>query len=131
MFEIYLKKSDGDANMHSKGYYFNRNAETTAEFAVEFPEIVEAALSMDMYEYLKVDCSIGVCYIYRYDTVDGAYSDKDNQFFSDFYSDASEYLFSDILLTLGEEVKFSDSYAEIDLISIPFNEDFYVKAWKK
>ena len=129
MFELYLKKSDGDPYMYEKGYYFHENAEMTAEFATAFPEVVERALDMELYEYDKVDCSIGVCFIYKYDTVDGAYSSLDNVFFSDFYSDAADYLYGNVIEIFKPDVRFSDSYDEIDVMSIPYLEEFYVRTW--
>ena len=129
MFELYLAKSDGDSKMYDKGYYFRENAEKTAEFATAFPEVVERALDMGLYEYDKVDCSIGVCFIYKYDVEEGAYSSSENVFFSDFYSDAADYLYSDILNTLKSDVYFSDSFDEIDILEIPYLEEFYVRSW--
>ena len=129
MFELYLEKSDGDSKMFDKGYYFRENAEKTAEFATMFPEVVERALDMELYEYDKVDCSIGVCFIYKYDVTEGAYSSSENVFFSDFYSDAANYLYSDVLETLKSDVYFSDKFDEIDLLGIPYLEEFYVRSW--
>ena len=131
MFEIYLKKSDGDPEMTDRGYYFNPNASATVEFSGEFPEVVEAALEMEKYEYRRVDCSIGVCFIYKYDVTSDAYTDKEDLFFSDFYKDASAYLFTEVLETIIPEVGFTDAYKEIDVLSIPLIEEFYVKTWKK
>lgn len=130
MFENFLAKSDSDKTMNDVGYYFHGNANATREFAEAFPEVVEASLAMDKYEYRRVDCSIGVCFIYKYDLADKAYSDSDNVFFSDFYSDASDYLYGDIIETLSDYVAFSDSYGEIDLLSIPVIKDFYIREWK-
>ncbi len=129
MFEIYLEKSDGDAKMHDKGYYFNENADATLEFATEFPEIVECALGMELKTFAKVDCSIGVCFIYKYDAMKGAYSDADNLFFSDFYSDASNYLYEDILNTLSPEVKVKDEFFDTDYSAIPLLSEFVISQW--
>jgi ATP-dependent helicase/DNAse subunit B len=60
---------------------------------------------------------------------EGAYSSSENVFFSDFYSDAAEYLYSDILNTLKSDVYFSDSFDEIDILEIPYLEEFYVRSW--
>jgi hypothetical protein len=129
MFEIYLEKSDGDPEMYEKGYYFHQNAEMTAEFAEEFPEIVERALDMEKYEYEKVDCSIGVCFIYKYDITKDAYDDADNVFFSDFYSDAADYVYASLLEVMKPDAVFEDSFGEIDLLAIPYLEEFYVRSW--
>ena len=129
MFELYLEKSDGDSKMYDKGYYFRENAEKTAEFATVFPEVVERALDMELYEYEKVDCSIGVCFIYKYDVEEGAYSSSENVFFSDFYADAANYLFSNVSETLKTDVYFSESFEKIDILEIPYLEEFYVRSW--
>ena len=131
MFELFLKESDGDKEMYEKGYYFRAESETTAEFAGEFPEIVERALTMKKGEYAEVECSIGTCFIYRYEPKKGAYTDKDNLFFSDFYSDASDYLYRESLRELSVLVEFRDAYFALDTLSIPKNYEFYVKVWKK
>ena len=131
MFEKYLETSDGDKNMHAKGYYFRGGAEKTAEFAEEFPEIVEASLALEMGEYAEVKCSIGTCFIYRYETKDGAYADADNVFFSDFYADAADYLYSESLTQLASLVEFREAYGMIDTLSVPKNYEFYVKSWKR
>jgi hypothetical protein len=117
--------------MYEKGYYFRAESETTAEFAGEFPEIVERALTMKKSEYAEVECSIGTCFIYRYEPKKGAYTDKDNLFFSDFYSDASDYLYRESLRELSVLVEFRDAYFALDTLSIPKNYEFYVKVWKK
>ena len=130
MFDIYLEKSDGDSKMHNKGYYFNENADATAEFASEFPEVVERALEMNVGEYEKVECSIGVCYIYKEQVVAGAYSDEENLFFSDFYADASEYLYADILETLAPEVTVKDKFFEVNYSEVPKLLEFVISQWK-
>ena len=130
MFELYLEKSDGDAEMHEKGYYFNKNASATQEFYAEFPEIVDTALEMELYDYARVDCSIGVCFIYKYDPTDGAYSDSENLFFSDFYSDAADYLYEDILNTLSPEIRVKDKFFETDYVAIPMLSSYVISWWK-
>ena len=130
MFELYLEKSDGDADMHDKGYYFNENASATQEFATEFPEIVSTALEMELYDYAKVDCSIGVCFIYKYDLTDGAYTDSENVFFSDFYADAANYLYEDILGTFSPEIRVKDKFYETDYSAIPILSEYTISWWK-
>ena len=131
MFEAYLPTSDGDKEMHSKGYYFRAEAEKTAEFAEEFPEVVEKALSLKVGEYAEADCDIGTCFIYRYDVKKGAYSDSSNVFFSDFYSDAADSLYSKTLDELSVLVEFRKHFDEIDALSVPKNYEFYVRSWKR
>ena len=130
MFEIYLEKSNGDPDMYKKGYYFNKNASATEEFSSAFPEVVERAFEMEIGEYARVDCSIGVCFIYRYDVTSGAYSDTEDLFFSDFYSDASDYLYDDVLKTYSPNVNVKDSFYETDYSQIPLLTRFIIAEWK-
>lgn len=129
-FELYLDGSDSDPDMKSVGYYFHPDAERTAEFASVFPEVVDAALDMELNEYKKVECSIGVCYIYKYGVTSGAYTDDDNVFFSDFYSDAADALFAEALETFAEDVEFTEKFDGINIVEIPMNSKFYIKSWK-
>lgn len=130
MFEIYLEKSNGDPDMHKKGYYFHKDAAATAEFATQFPEVVEKAFEMELYDYARVECSIGVCFIYKYDIASGAYADDDNLFFSDFYKNASTYLYADVLETYAPEINVKDAFYDIDYSSIPVLSDFIIAEWK-
>jgi hypothetical protein len=130
MFEIYLKEhSDTDTDMISRGYYFNKSAEVTAQFAEVYPEIVETAYGMEIGEFAKVECSDSICFIYRYDVLSGAYSDRTNVFFSDFYYNAALYCFDESLRLLSKEVVFSDKFYKIDIVKIPSNSSYVVKRW--
>lgn len=130
MFEIYLKEhSDTDPNMISRGYYFNKYAEVTAQFAEVYPEVVETAYGMNIGEFAKVACSDSICFIYRYDVDEGAYADRTNVFFSDFYYNAALYCFDENLRLLSEEVVFSDKFNKIDIVEISSNSSYVVKRW--
>ena len=131
MFENYLLKSDGDPTMYSTGYYFNKSAAATAEFASVFPEIVEKSYEMAIGDYEMVECSIGICFIYRYNVTMGAYSNEENPFFSDFYSDAADYLYNQVIEQYIPEVTFKDSYYDIDLTAIPKINEFYIRQFKQ
>ena len=131
MFENYLLTSDGDKNMHSTGYYFHPSAAATKEFSTEFAEIVEKSYEMTIGEYVMVECSIGVCFIYRYDVAADAYTDTKNPFFSDFYSNAADYLYSRAIEEYIPEVIFKDAYYEIDIAAIPKINDFYIREFKQ
>jgi phosphoglycolate phosphatase len=93
-------------------------------------EVVERALEMSVGEYEKVACSIGVCYIYKENVVSGAYDDEEDPFFSDFYSDASEYLYAEILDIIAPEVTVKDKFYEVDYSEIPKVSDFVILQWK-
>ena len=131
-FSYYGKDSDGDASMNSIGYYLNPYAETSEEFSLEFPEVTEAAYSMAIGEYRKVECAAigGVCFIYRTKCAEGAYASTTNAFFSDFYSDAADYLFPKTLKDLMLDVVFKDSFDREFIISQPRNRKLYVKSFK-
>ena len=130
MFENYLKNSDGDSAMHDRGYYFRRGSEKTAEFGTAFPEIVEASFEMAVGEYRMVECSVGVCFIYKSDVTAGAYTDESNIFFSDFYSDAYLYHYEKVLETLVDDVTFNARYNKLAPLSIPVVEDFVIREFK-
>ena len=134
MFEIYLDKkyNDGDTSMNSTGYYFHEDAEVTAEFAEAFPEVVKAALEMKNGEYRKVNTSVidednligmeGVCFIYKYAPVLDAYKNASlENWFRDFYSDASEYMFVESVSALIAGAKVSEKLKELDIVAVPKN----------
>ena len=130
VFMSNLKSSDGDSAMHEIGYYFHPSAEKTAEFATAFAEVVSASYEMNEGDFLRVDCSVGTCFIYKTAPSAGAYSDENNIFFSDFYADASAYHYTLALTELISDVTFKDTYYDIDILSIPSIGDFYVRQWK-
>ncbi len=137
MFEIYLdgEYNDGDTSMNSTGYYLHENAETTAELAEAFPEVVAAALEMEIGEFRRVNTSLidednligmdGVCFIYKYAPASGAYATSSlEDWFSDFYSDASEHLFVEAVSTLIVDAKTTEKLSELDFVAIPKNTEF-------
>ena len=129
MFEIYLEKSDGDKDMFDTGYYFIPAASETAAFYSYHPTIVDKAYEMEIGEYAEVECSVGRCFIYKYAPLSGAYSDKDNRFFSDFYSDASVYLYALSLSQLAFEVDFSEKFDGVDVSAIRKNSEIRVNGF--
>ena len=130
-FKIYQKDSDGDEEMNLTGYYLNPLADTTAEFEAEFPEVVARAFEMKVGEYAMVECAAvgGVCFLYREEVADGAYAKESNPFFSDFYSDAADYLFPKTLKDLMADVTFRDSFDPDAIISQPRNNKYYIKSF--
>ncbi len=130
MFDIYLEKSDGDPDMYKSGYYFNENAEQTAKFAIDFPEVVEKSMSMKIGEYAEVDTKIGKCFIYKCTLSARAYENSDDPFFSDFYPDAASYLYTEAIKILSAAAEFKEKYRELDLLSVPMNNNLFVTSWK-
>lgn len=134
MFEIYLdaKYNDGDTSMNSTGYYLHENAETTAELAEAFPEVVKAALEMKKGEFRRVNTTLidednligmeGVCFIYKYAPASSAYTNASLEaWFSDFYSDASQKTFFESVATLVDGAKTTEKLLELDIVGIPAN----------
>lgn len=134
MFEIYLdeKYNDGDTEMNNTGYYFHEDADTTAEFSEAFPEVVKAALEMKTGEYRKVKTTLidednligmeGVCFIYKYAPDLDAYKSASlENWFTDFYSDASEHLFVESVSSLIADAVVSDKLSKINIVAIPKN----------
>lgn len=129
MFNKYLQKSDGDKEMHSIGYYLHPSAETTALFSQDCPDVVKTALGLEMTEYGEAEYEAGVCFIYRYETVDGAWANTKNSFLSDFFADAADYHYARSLDALTSSAEFTEAYYVINFIEIPKNTTYYVKEW--
>ena len=124
MFNSYLEKNgEGDKDMNASGYYFFSEAEYTEQFGTRFPDIVATATSMDMYGYAEVATDFGVCFIYKYANTAGAYKNPSpDGCFSDFYSNAAEFLFArSIEETITDVEVNKDKIAEIDFAKIKSN----------
>ena len=130
LFSSYLERSNGDPAMYDSGYYFHLDSAVTDEFAKEFPSVVARSLEMAEGEVEEVECSIGVCFIYKLPVSEGAYSNGQNPFFADFYKNAAPYLYAEILAELAGEVSFKSAYDEIDTVAIPLIEEFYIREFK-
>ena len=140
--DLVKKSTDGDPDMADEGYYFHASAETTAEFSEAFPEVVARSFEMSIGDYARVDCAIpssdgsgydfkGVCFIYKSEPENGAYSDETNVFFSDFYSDAAMYLYPRMISELTPDVQITPLYdAIMNVVTIPKNTKYYIKSWE-
>ena len=127
-FDSYIAAHDeGVKARRETGYYFHESSAYTAEFGEAFPEVVDAALYMDIGEYEKVDTSIGVCFIYKYNVADGDYLTFDDGTFSDFFVNGAAYMYAKVLEEYADKVKVKDSYSEISPTKIPYNSDLVVK----
>ncbi len=125
MYKYYYEKSDSDMERY-RSYYFSENSAPTVEFREVFPEVVDKALSMKKGEYAIVDTEIGTCFIYKEELAEMGYKDKDNPFFSDFFSRAVSPIYSDMLALYAPDVEFSDKYSEVDIVALPKNKEFSV-----
>ena len=128
--DVYYPKSDSDQQMRECGYYLKIGARSTDAFAENYPEVVSKALSMNAGEYAEVECKIGTCFIYKYKEENDVMDiDEDNPFFSDFYSDASEYAFSKKLEKHVDEVVFTEEFDLIKIVEIPQNYELYISTY--
>ena len=126
IFESYIKNnSDGDKSRAEEGYYFNAFSEYTQSIVQNntvFAEgdgakIVETALEMKMESYEKIEIDYATIYLYKCQIELGAYGASANQdFFSDFYSDAADYFFPLLLANLREDVIFTDKISSVPII---------------
>ena len=130
MFDNFLSQhGEGDEDMNASGYYFFNEAEYTAEFAEEFPDIVEKAYTMRVGEYAEVSTDFGVCFIYKCERAGSAYADTSvGGCFSDFYSDVADYIFA----AMVEELRLSavmneERFASLDALKIPANSSYVPK----
>ena len=138
-FQQYLAEyGEGDKNYDTLGHYFHKNSEFTAEYAVQFPEITEKALSMKIGEYAEVavdmtnkdreeeKTSPGVCFIYKSAPARGAYAQTAlERCFSDFYSDAAVALYTESVESLMETVEEGKKYSSFDFKAIATNSILY------
>ena len=130
MFDYYVSKEFGDWNPAANrgGYYFSSESSYSREFADDASEVVSLALSMDVGDYAECEVDIGVCFIYKCTLEDQAYKNTElDHFFSDFYSCASNYVYSASLDVYLDDVTVKSGYDRNAVISIPYNHDLAVK----
>lgn len=121
----YYPDSDSDQDRLEKGYYLKRGAQSTDALAQNYPEAVSKAIEMERGEFAEVKCEGGVFFIHKYaeEELNRAHIDKENDpFFSDFFADAADYIFSSkVLMPLAGRVEFTDKFGEVDILSVPYN----------
>ena len=131
---------EGDPDVE---FYFSRTSVETAIFAEDFEGVVEMSYKMKDGEFAYVECNVpadpetgyrgfvGTCFIYR--TADNTmpYLDNDNTFFSDFYTNAADYYYSQNLKEFARDVEFTKRYEErIDPVSVPVNNELCIMGWE-
>jgi hypothetical protein len=80
-------------------------------------KIVETALKMENETYEKIEIDYATIYLYKCPVEPGAYRASANQdFFSDFYSDAADYFFPLLLADLREDVTLTDKISSMPII---------------
>ena len=138
-FAEYLSTyGEGDKNYDSMGHYFHEDSDFTKEYATQFPEVTEKALSMAVGEYAEVavdfinrenpnaKSSPGVCFIYKSSPASGAYAESTlKRCFSDFYSDAATALYVDTSEILCRDMERGNKYSELNFIAISTNSILY------
>ena len=104
------------------GYYFATTSIDTDELMKAYPEVVYAVYATELYGYAEVETSWGVCFIYRDDPTPRAYEISSlDRFFTDFYSDAADYLYPRELANYAADVKVKKKFYNIDIIAVPYN----------
>ena len=126
LFVSYIKNdSDGDRTRAESGYYFSAFSEYTDSIVKnntvfkdgDGKEIVETALGMEVKSYEKIEIDLATIYLYKCPVEEEAYGAAANQdFFTDFYSDAADYLFPLLLKDLYEDVEFTDKIGGFSII---------------
>ena len=119
---------EDSASLQKTGYYFKDGTAFTASAAEEYPEIVEAALTLGEEEFFEVITDFGTCFIYKTAPSPGIYlTEGADSFFSDFYTTLSDKLFSLTLATLSEDVTVKDKFYELDVAELGYTSESYVR----
>ena len=138
-FENWLDDEENSAiDMREDGFYFNENAERTAEFAEIFPDVVKRAYEMELHTFDEVEMTVSLdmeggdiyeeklhVFMYKYPPREGAYADKEasEYWFSDFYTDAAVYIFGRYLNEYREGVVGGGYFDSFDGRTIPINNE--------
>ncbi len=128
-FSTMIEKYNSYDAFGESGYYFNNMSEYTAGFSKEVgSEVVDAALDLGVDEYAEVKYEHGIIFMYKMPLDSFAYLNPDYEiFFSDFYSDAANYLFAKTLSDSSVMVNVKEAYYDIDVISLPYNYRFVIR----
>lgn len=111
----------------TEGYYFSALSSYTHEFADGAPEVVKTALKMKTGEYMEEPYEFGVCFIYKCELEEGAYSRIGiAHFFGDFYSNAASYIYSKSVDAFLSDVVVKDKYNKAAIVTKPYNYELYV-----
>ncbi len=126
MFNSYLATIDeGDPQKRNTGYYFSKYSAYSAEYSEALSEVVSKSLDMPQNSYSEVAFDKGVCFIYKYERVSGAYTDtSDGSCFEDFYKLAAEDFYYELMAEYMPKVETRDKFYELDLIKLPYTADF-------
>ena len=136
-FENWLDDKENSATTWQKtGYYFNENAEKTAEFSELFGDVVKRAYEMELYSFDEVEMTVTLdmsggeeyeeklhVFMYKYPPTEGAYADEEASvyWFSDFYTDAAVFVYQRYLNEYRAGVTKGGYYEKFDGEKIPVN----------
>ena len=124
-FDTFLSKYGYITEYFTTGMYFSEKSSFTEEFGDEsggLAPIVYTALTMEVGEYSEVEWESGICFVYRYENSEfGFLSSSVEAFFTDFYADAAEYVFTKSVSELVQDVELGEGFDEIDLVALKYN----------
>lgn len=105
------------------GYYFSK----TSSYPSEYEDIVELAFSTEKGHYAECEIDTGICFIYRAELEERAYSRESiSHFFADFYDEAASYLYSESLDSYLPSVTVKEKYNRDSVVSIPYNSELSI-----
>ena len=127
-FELQGKYDEGDKNYHTEGYFFKEGTSVTKDFEERFPELVSAALSLEVGKACEVSTSIGPCFIYRSGVALGAYLEmQDNKCLKEFYPLAAKFIYGELLAEVEPKVELRSKWTSAEPALIPKTTDFVVR----
>ncbi len=114
----YAKFPEGKSTLY---YLSDSSAYTQAFRALHGDEIVVAAKELPIGECKRVNYEQGVCYVYKSTVEKNAFGVKDYEsYFSDFYQNAADHLFSEDVGILLDDVVFKNRADDISLTALPY-----------
>ncbi len=138
-FREILNDYEGDPTVE---FYFFEGSLETAEFAKDYAEVVNKSYELANGEFGYAECDVpadesigfrgfvGTCFIYKTEDMSRPYLNDNNTFFSDFFTLASSYYYSQNLKEFSSDVEFTELYYEkVDPVSIPTNNELCIMGW--
>ena len=121
-FDWYIAKYKTGTVNDTEGYYFSATSSYSLEFAEDAPEVVRLALATDIGHYAECELDIGVCFIYKYELENNAFTRIGvSHFFEDFYTHAAAYVYSASLDVYLSDVVVKDKYNASAVVDTPYN----------
>lgn len=127
-FYTYQKRYNSYDDYKQSGYYFAPSTGTRLEEAglgdSASALLIDTLAEMENYEYRMLSLNGGsiACFVYKCPVEPYAYSKRElADFFEDFYSNCASFLNAELLAERAPAVNVKDSYYDIDLIALPYN----------